>query len=143
MPVKNPPSAPTSSFTMAQNLGPANRTQSPDEGAPRGNVPVAPAHRGLRQAVVVIHGIGEQRPMGTLRGFVDAVLPDPASRKGKTRKPKFWSKPDRMSETLELKKLTAPQTRSQPPTDFFEFYWAYQAQGTKYAHVVAWLWTVL
>ena len=28
----------------------------------------------MRQAVIVIHGIGEQRPMSTLRGFVDAVI---------------------------------------------------------------------
>jgi hypothetical protein len=26
-----------------------------------------------RQAVLLIHGIGEQKPMDTLRGFVDAV----------------------------------------------------------------------
>ena len=32
---------------------------------------------GPRQAVILIHGIGEQRPMGTLRAFVDALL-DPA-----------------------------------------------------------------
>jgi hypothetical protein len=29
----------------------------------------------MRQAVVVIHGIGEQRPMDTVRGFVKAVVP--------------------------------------------------------------------
>jgi hypothetical protein len=27
-----------------------------------------------KQAVVVIHGIGEQRPMSTLRNFVEAVM---------------------------------------------------------------------
>ena len=27
----------------------------------------------MKQAVVVIHGIGEQRPMDTLRGFVEAM----------------------------------------------------------------------
>ena len=29
----------------------------------------------MKQAVVVIHGIGEQRPMDTLRGFVEAMIP--------------------------------------------------------------------
>lgn len=29
----------------------------------------------VRQAVVVIHGMGEQRPLDTLNGFIDAALP--------------------------------------------------------------------
>ena len=28
----------------------------------------------MRQAVVIIHSIGEQLPMSTLRGFVEAVV---------------------------------------------------------------------
>jgi hypothetical protein len=32
-----------------------------------------------RQALILIHGIGEQRPMETLRGFVDGVLDQPPS----------------------------------------------------------------
>ncbi|TIP96430.1 MAG: hypothetical protein E5X57_38255, partial [Mesorhizobium sp.] len=31
------------------------------------------ASRKLSQAVVIVHGMGEQRPMDTLRGFVQAV----------------------------------------------------------------------
>jgi hypothetical protein len=89
----------------------------------------------MRQAVIVIHGIGEQRPMGTLRGFVDAVIPDPQS-KGRA---KFHNKPDRMSQTFELRKLQSLQTRSAPITDFYEYYWAYLMTGTRYAHVVSWL----
>ena len=34
----------------------------------------------ITQAVVIIHGIGEQRPMDTLRSFVDAVLPEEAQK---------------------------------------------------------------
>ena len=30
----------------------------------------------MKQAVVIIHGIGEQLPMSTLRGFAAAVLPN-------------------------------------------------------------------
>lgn len=92
----------------------------------------------MRQAVIVIHGIGEQRPMDTVRGFVEAVMPDPPG-----SKPRFWSKPDPMSELFELRKLTTPQTRSIPPTDFYEYYWAFQAQGTKFTHVLAWARTLL
>ena len=40
-------------------------------------------------AVVIIHGIGEQRPMETLRSFVEAVLPDPPQ-----GGEKYFSRPD-------------------------------------------------
>ena len=36
-------------------------------------------------AVLVIHGIGEQRPMGTLRGFVESVLNDEEEAKDVTQ----------------------------------------------------------
>jgi hypothetical protein len=93
----------------------------------------------MRQAVVVIHGIGEQRPMDTVRGFVDATMPLPSN----PIKPKFWSKPNPMSELFELRKLVTPQSRTMPPTDFYEYYWAYQAQGTKFVHVISWAWILL
>jgi hypothetical protein len=88
----------------------------------------------FRQAVIVIHGIGEQRPMDTLRGFVDAVLPDPRS-----DDVKYHSVPDRISELFELRRLLAPQTRSRPKTDFYEYYWAYHVCGTRYDHVASWV----
>ena len=91
-----------------------------------------------RQAVVVIHGIGEQRPMDTLRSFVEAVLPEPPG-----DRVKFLSVPDRMSESFELRKLVAPQTRSRPITDFYEYYWAYQVRGTTYRDLLEWLKTLL
>ena len=90
--------------------------------------------RGITQAVIVIHGIGEQKPMDTLRGFVDAVLPKP--KKGE----KYFSKPDRMSESFELRKL---QDRDQPRTRFFEYYWAYKVEGTDISHVLNWIKTSL
>jgi hypothetical protein len=91
-----------------------------------------------RQAVIVIHGIGEQRPMDTLRSFVEAVVPEPPG-----DRVKFLSVPDRMSESFELRKLVAPQTRSRPITDFYEYYWAYQVRGTTYRDLVEWLKTLL
>jgi hypothetical protein len=48
-----------------------------------------------------------------------------------------------MSELFELRKLTTPQSRSMPPTDFYEYYWAYQAEGTKIVHVISWAWALL
>ena len=87
------------------------------------------------QAVVIIHGIGEQRPMETLRSFVDAVLPEP-EQGGE----KYFSKPDTLSKSFELRKL---QDRSQPRTHFFEYYWAYQVEGTTIRQIWAWIKTLL
>jgi hypothetical protein len=90
----------------------------------------------LRQAVVLIHGMGEQKPMDTLRSFVSAVLSQAKPRR-------LFSKPDRMSETLELRRLTASGDRRRPITDFYEYYWAYQMEGTTFKHVRAWFRTLL
>jgi hypothetical protein len=86
------------------------------------------------QAVVVIHGIGEQRPMDTVRGFVDAVLPD--TEWGQ----KYFSKPDKMSESFELRKL---QDRNRPRTHFYEFYWADKVEGTSLHHIWTWFRSLL
>lgn len=91
----------------------------------------------MRQAVIVIHGMGEQRPMGTLRTFVKSILPEQPG------KVKFFSKPDRMSESFELRKLMAPTTSKRPLTDFYEYYWAYHMQGTKFSHIWNWLKSLL
>jgi hypothetical protein len=85
----------------------------------------------MKQAVVLIHGIGEQRPMDTVRGFVRAVLtPKEAD------DPAYWSKPDRMSELFELRRLTS---RGHPATHFFEYYWAYNLSGTNIWDLAHWL----
>lgn len=89
----------------------------------------------MRQAVIVIHGIGEQKPMDTLRRFVNSLLSDPVD----ATRGQFHSKPDRMSESFELRKLLLPQSRRRPITDFYEYYWAYHVSGTKYQHIVSWL----
>jgi hypothetical protein len=89
----------------------------------------------MKQAVVVIHGIGEQKPMDTLRGFVDAVLED---KEGGGEK--FWSKPDRLSELFELRLLRSAGRTS---VDFFEYYWAYLIEGTTFFHILSWIWSLI
>ncbi len=86
------------------------------------------------QAVVVIHGVGEQRPMDTVRGFVEAVLPD--TEWGQ----KYFSKPDKMSASFELRKL---QDRNKPRTHFYEFYWADKVEGTSLRHIGTWFRSLL
>jgi len=77
-----------------------------------------------RQAVLLIHGIGEQRPMATLREFVTALVGD-----------SFRSKPDDLSQSFELRKLTYGEIYQ---TCFFEYYWAYRFRDTTYRNILEW-----
>ncbi|MGN7198573.1 hypothetical protein [Arthrobacter sp. SAFR-044] len=82
---------------------------------------------GERQAVVLIHGIGEQRPMDTLRSFVEGL--------GEER---YYSKPDRLSDSLELRRYTLPSTRHRPLTDCYELYWAHHFDSGKFRETLRW-----
>jgi hypothetical protein len=98
-----------------------------------------------KQAVLLIHGIGEQRPMDSLRSFVNAVWP---TDKGVQRlhgpdKSGVWSKPYTLSESFELRRLTTAENRNGRRTDFFELYWAHLLEGTKLGHLRAWVKTLL
>lgn len=80
-----------------------------------------------RQAVILIHGIGEQRPMDTLRSFVEGLGED-----------KYYSKPDRISESHELRRYTLPSTRHRPITDCYELYWANRMDSGKFLETLWW-----
>lgn len=96
-----------------------------------------------KQAVLLIHGIGEQHPMDTLRGFVETVWTKDPAGKNKYAGVHVWSKPDNVSDTFELRRLTTSQNADGVRTDFFEFYWAHLMQGTKISHVFAWIRTLI
>ena len=82
--------------------------------------PREPAERTPKQAVVIIHGMGEQRPMGTLRSFVASVWEhvDWASQARRDRgedvdavppgehRNQWWVKPDRLTGMHELRRIT-------------------------------------
>ncbi len=101
----------------------------------------SPAAGRRKQAVVVIHGMGEQRPMDTLHGFVDAVWRDePLGRTGRGRR--TWIVPDDRAGSHELRRITAGFADEAPGdvrTDFFEFYWADLMQGTTLQHLWSWV----
>lgn len=81
----------------------------------------------MRQAVVVIHGMGEQRPLNTLRSFISAAVQAPAE----PTRPLYWSKPDAFGDQFELRRFVVASTHSRPITDMFEYYWADKMSGTK------------
>jgi hypothetical protein len=93
-----------------------------------------------RTAVLVFHGIGDQRPMETLNGVVDAVLgaPDPS---GVQEPIQRWVRPYVGADgSFDLKSITTEPIRaSNTRYDFFEFYWAPLMSGTRLVAVILWL----
>lgn len=93
-----------------------------------------------RQAVVVIHGMGEQHPNVTLRSFVESISSYLGAGSGGNRKEgRFWDKPDRFSGNFETRKMTMSGGRYRPMTDFYEFYWAHYMRNTRCSHIKDWL----
>jgi hypothetical protein len=89
--------------------------------------------RRYRQAIVVVHGIGEQRPTSSLRNFVEAVFPE---EKGTTR----FVKPDYVSPLVGANSVTVPGrwAMNRPTTDVYELYWAHLIRDTTVGQVYSW-----
>lgn len=94
-----------------------------------------------KQAVVIIHGIGEQRPILTLRGFVEPLAEHLKKIRRQAREDEsiFWEKPDPVSGNYETRKMVMRQGRDHPSTHFYEFYWAHHLRDTRFSHISAWL----
>ncbi|MFD3722849.1 hypothetical protein [Streptomyces sp. NPDC058674] len=84
--------------------------------------------RGRRQAVVIVHGMGEQRPLDALTGFVRSGLPPDES--GHRR---YVSRPDIVTGKYESRRFVAPAAGNRPQTEFFEYHWAHLMQGNRLA----------
>jgi hypothetical protein len=100
------------------------------------------------QAVVVIHGMGEQIPMDTIKGFVKAVWQEDHAftGKGPPDPTEVWSKPDDRTGSLELRRITTRESIESAPefpngvrTDFYELYWADLTGGTTWQALEAWV----
>jgi hypothetical protein len=114
-----------------------------------------------KQAVVVIHGIGEQHPMDTIKNFVHAAweTDDTLARQWSASEKaaggvlpnlqQVWSKPDKRTGSLELRRLTTRRSiatatfRGGVRTDFYEFYWADLSAGSTWQQVQNWVWQLL
>ncbi len=103
-----------------------------------GSQPTAPVPEGVRQAVVIVHGMGEQRPLDMLNGFIDAALPIQGVVIG-DEEPRFYSRPDEVADSYESRRLLAPGrlyedgTEAYAQTEFFEYHWAHEMQGNKFS----------
>lgn len=103
----------------------------------------------MKQAVVILHGMGEQIPMQTLNAFVDAVwttdqtLVDPHKPNPNTGGVRTgnvsWAKPDDRNSSTELRRITTERDNAGNYTDFYEYYWAHMMEGTTWEHVQTWI----
>lgn len=102
-----------------------------------------------RQAVLIVHGIGQQRPMTTLSSFVEGLRQD---------NDLVFASPDIVAEYRDMRRVKvtwlpkivdatrdhsspADDAGSRPPstTDFYELYWANLVIGSELRHVTSWL----
>lgn len=102
---------------------------------------------GAKTAVVVVHGMGEQRPLETLREFVETVyrrdLTMASMPPDATGMLDVSIAPDDTTGSAELRRITTLSDGPQKRTDFFEFYWADIMDGTPLDMVTGWIRTLL
>jgi hypothetical protein len=99
-----------------------------------------PATGRKRTAILVVHGIGSQRALETVRGVMRGVWLDrnnPAD-KGK----RVWTHPERDGSDIDLAVMTTstvPDSHDGRRVDFHELYWAHLMSETKAVAVLLWL----
>lgn len=93
-----------------------------------------------KTAVVVIHGIGEQRPMNTISGFVQAAWVSDTNLVHPSRAEVF-SKPELVTGSFELRRITtrAASSGKRKRVDFLEYYWAHHMKGPTIGDLLAWM----
>jgi hypothetical protein len=94
-----------------------------------------------RTAVLVVHGMGSQRVLDTVRGIVNAVWLDKDDKPGKDDK-RYWLHPEHKNDDLDLSVITTnevPGTTDHRSTDFHELYWAHLMSETRAVAVLLWL----
>jgi hypothetical protein len=94
-----------------------------------------------RTAVLVVHGMGSQRALDTVRGVLNAVWLDKDGEPGKNDK-RYWLHPERKNNDLDLSVITTsevPGTADHRSVDFHELYWAHLMSETRAVAVLLWL----
>ena len=101
----------------------------------------------VRTAVVVVHGMGEQRPMDTLDGFVKTAL-RPRSVDGGQNWDYYYSRPAVITGSYEarryisrhLSSFTGPDGEPTEPVQgqagIYEYHWSYLMTGNRFADVM-------
>jgi len=105
-----------------------------------------------RAAVVMVHGMGEQRPLETLLNFADFVAdPSPTERQRQTQKyvwgthhsddhvPAYFSRPTAHDDAFESRYIViqGDKASQRDQLDVFEYHWAYKMQGNRFSDIFA------
>lgn len=92
-----------------------------------------------RQAVVLIHGIGEQQPSEILKSFLGNGVLSRSKATLSRNESKAYIKPDRLSDSFEMRMATLTADSARPTTDVYEVYWAHLIRDTSLNQVFGWL----
>lgn len=90
-----------------------------------------------RTAVLVVHGIGSQRALETVRGVIRAVWLTP-----KDDSKRIWTHPEQDGADIDLSVMTTSgvkESADRRSVDFHELYWAHLMSETKAVAVLLWL----
>jgi hypothetical protein len=103
----------------------------------KGDQPV----RRKRTAILVVHGMGSQRALDTVRGVINAAWLDKDDPPGKGDK-RFWLHPEKRTGDADLSVITTneiPHSIDGRNADFHELYWAHLMSETRAIAVLLWL----
>jgi hypothetical protein len=93
-----------------------------------------------RTAILVVHGIGSQRALETVRGVIQAVWQNKDHPEDHDNR--IWNHPEPGGADIDLSVMTTnevPGSRDQRSVDFHELYWAHLMSETKAVAVLLWL----
>ncbi len=91
-----------------------------------------------RTAVLVVHGMGSQRPLDTVRGIVDAVWLEGDATSANPRR--IWTHPERSGiDDIDLPVITTSSNERRRRIDLHELYWAHLMSETRAVAVLLWL----
>lgn len=117
-----------------------------------GTEPSVAAERHIRTAVLVVHGIGNQRALETVRGVVDAVWLRAPREAGETAERQIWTHPEPSGVDIDLSVMTTSGLTITRPGDdraehhnfdFHELYWAHLMSETRAVAVLLWLFELI
>jgi hypothetical protein len=81
-----------------------------------------------KQAIVLIHGIGEQRPMDTATAFAQTIAGES----------EIFYNPSYFGLRGEISRISIDRSRYRPKTDIFEYYWAHEFRDNKISTINNW-----
>ena len=93
-----------------------------------------------RTAVLVVHGIGSQRALETVRGVIKGVWLDSDAPDDHSKR--IWNHPEPSGTDIDLAVMTTnavPGAKDRRQVDFHELYWAHMMSETKAVAVLLWL----